>query len=94
MRGALYTRDYAKFRQRLRAARQEAGLLQEEAATALGRPQSFISKCENGERRVDAVELVYFARLYDRPLSFFLGELDEATARRRPRRRQARPRKR
>ncbi len=37
----------------------------------MGRPQSFVSKCESGERRVDFVELQYFARTYKKPLSFF-----------------------
>jgi transcriptional regulator with XRE-family HTH domain len=56
---------------RLKKARQEAGLTQTEVALALGRPQSFLSKCESGERRVDYVELLEFARLYKVPVSFF-----------------------
>jgi predicted transcriptional regulator len=55
----------------LRQARKDAGLTQVEAAKRLGKPQSFISKCESGERRVDALELIAFARLYRRPLSYF-----------------------
>jgi hypothetical protein len=42
-------------------------------ARKLARPQSFVSKCESGERRVDVVELQEFARLYGKPLSFFAG---------------------
>jgi hypothetical protein len=34
-------------------------------------PQSFLSKCESGERRVDFVELREFARVYGVPLKFF-----------------------
>ena len=46
--------------------------VQMEVAKALRRPQSFVSKCESGERRVDVVELEEFAKLYRRSLSFFL----------------------
>lgn len=47
---------------------------QEDVARALGKPQSFISKCESGERRVDFVELLDFAQLYKKNLSYFRGE--------------------
>ena len=40
-------------------------------ARALGKPASYISKCELGERRVDFIELVAFARLYRKPLDHF-----------------------
>jgi len=43
--------------QLLRQLREEAGLRQTELAGLLGRPQSFVSKYESGERRLDLVEL-------------------------------------
>jgi transcriptional regulator with XRE-family HTH domain len=63
---------YNRFLERLKAARRRAGLTQAEVAQRLGRPQSFVSKCESGERRVDVIELAAFARLYRRPMSFFV----------------------
>jgi hypothetical protein len=41
------------------------------ASRLLSRPQSFVSKCESGERRIDFVELQHLARIYRRPLSYF-----------------------
>lgn len=41
----------------LRELRESAGLNQEEVAKAVGRPQSFVSKYEAGERRLDVLEL-------------------------------------
>jgi transcriptional regulator with XRE-family HTH domain len=58
--------------ERLKVARKQAGITQIAAAKMLRRPQSFISKCESGERRVDVVELQEFARLYRKPLTFFV----------------------
>ena len=68
---ALHSRRYASFVERLRAARIEAGLTQVEAARRLRRSQSWISKCELGERRVDFVELEDFARVYGLALDYF-----------------------
>ncbi|WP_159726087.1 helix-turn-helix domain-containing protein [Methylosinus sp. Ce-a6] len=44
------------------AAREEANLTQAELGQRLGATQSFISKCERGERRLDVVEFVEFVR--------------------------------
>ncbi len=57
---------------RLREARQATGLTQVEVAAKLRRPQSYVSKCESGERRVDVVELQEFAQLYKKELTFFV----------------------
>lgn len=65
-------RRYREFCAQLRRARRDAGMTQAEVATALSVPQSFVSKCESGERRVDIVELDGFARLYGKPLGFFI----------------------
>lgn len=59
--------------QRLIQARQEAGLTQREVSTRIGRAHSFLSKCETGERRVDVLELLQLAKLYDKPLQYFFG---------------------
>jgi transcriptional regulator with XRE-family HTH domain len=42
-------------------------------AKQLGVPQSFISKIESGERRVDVVELQALARLYKKALTYFVA---------------------
>lgn len=59
---------------RLREARKAAGLTQVEAATRLGVPQTFISRVELGERRIDPLELQELAELYEKPLGYFLDE--------------------
>ncbi len=63
---------YLHFLKRLRQAREEAGMTQTEVAEKLRVPYSFVSKCERGERRVDAVEFFDFARIYRKPLDFFI----------------------
>ena len=48
---------YELFCSLLREARNEAGMTQTDLAIALGKPQSYVSKYESGERRLDIVEL-------------------------------------
>lgn len=68
----LHTEEYESLVERLREAREEAGLTQEEVAGVFGRPQSFLSKIESGERRIDPVELCHLADLYKKPVDWFL----------------------
>ena len=66
------TPAYRSFLARLIEARTRAGLTQQQVARALHIPQSRISRMESGERRVDITELVEFARLYRRSLTWFV----------------------
>ena len=59
----------------LRQAREDAGLSQRDAARRLRKPQSFISKCEMGERRIDPIELQILAQLYGKPVAYFYRHL-------------------
>lgn len=61
----------------LRQARQEAGLLQVELAERLGRPQSFVSKYESGERRLDLIELRAICLVLQRNLVSFVHEFEQ-----------------
>jgi transcriptional regulator with XRE-family HTH domain len=72
LKDASYRYRYAQFLGRLKQARVEAALSQVEVSKRLKRPQSFVSKIESGERRVDVVELSELAKLYRKPLNFFL----------------------
>lgn len=62
---------YREFLSKLIEARKSAKLNQSEAARLLGKHQSYISKCESGERRIDIVELQIFATIYGKPIDFF-----------------------
>jgi transcriptional regulator with XRE-family HTH domain len=67
-----YQRAYKAFRERLIQARRDAGMTQGQVTRRIGKPHSFISKCELGERRVDFVELQLLAKIYEKPLAFFV----------------------
>jgi len=49
-------------------------MTQVETGKKLKKPQAYVSKIERGERRVDVVESNEFARLYDKPLGYFVDE--------------------
>jgi Helix-turn-helix len=46
----------------LATARRRANVTQQELAARLGKPQSFVSEYERGQRRVDVVELLVISR--------------------------------
>lgn len=57
-----FSRKYQHLRKVLAEARLAAGVTQVELARQLGRPQSFVSKFERGERRLDVVEFLEITR--------------------------------
>ena len=61
---SIYSPEYKVFLTRLRQLRLAKGLTQVQVAKALRKPQSFVSKIEHGERRLDPLELKALARLY------------------------------
>ena len=65
--------QYRKMLERLREARLAARLTQEAVAERIGVRQTLVSKMELGERRIDVVELAELAKLYEKPLEFFVG---------------------
>jgi transcriptional regulator with XRE-family HTH domain len=69
---SIYTPEYRFMLARLRQARRDAGLTQAAAGQRLGLRQNHVSRMETGERRLDPVELAAFARLYGKPLDYFL----------------------
>ncbi len=62
MSRTIHTPEYRALVQLLRQLRLQAGLRQRELAEILGRPQSYVSKYESGERRLDVVELRQICR--------------------------------
>jgi transcriptional regulator with XRE-family HTH domain len=55
---APFSPEYRRFCALLKTARRTAGLTQNDVAKHLGRPQSYVSKYELGERRLDVIEFV------------------------------------
>ncbi|MEG3897276.1 MULTISPECIES: helix-turn-helix transcriptional regulator [unclassified Microcoleus] len=60
---SVFSHEYETFRSCMIAARKEAQLTQESVAKSLKKPQSFVAKYENGERRLDVIEFLLVARV-------------------------------
>ena len=77
----IHSTEYADFLRLLRQFREKQGLTQEQLAKRLDTTQSFISKCERGERRIDALELRAFCRAMGVSMTAFVAELEEVLSR-------------
>lgn len=60
---SIYSDEYQIVIKTLRSTRIELGITQTQLAESLGKPQSFVAKVENGERRLDMIEFTKIARL-------------------------------
>lgn len=73
MNKTITTKEYVKFIEKLREARLELGLKQIDVAKKLKRPQSYISRVESGEYRLDIMEVKRFAKLYKKDINYFIN---------------------
>nr|WP_314432333.1 helix-turn-helix transcriptional regulator [uncultured Brevundimonas sp.] len=64
--------------ERLREAREYIGLKQDEVATYLKLTRTALTGIENGQRKVEATELVRLARLYRQSVGWLTGEEEQA----------------
>ena len=73
MTKTIHTEEYKKISAKLKKARIDVGLTQLDVSQKLNKPQSYISKAENGEQRIDILELKMFAKLYNKDIKYFLN---------------------
>lgn len=76
MSKSMFTNEYTVFRDLLRKLRAEKGFTQVQLSEALGMPQSFVSKYETGERRLDVIELRDVCQSLNVTLSAFAKKLE------------------
>jgi transcriptional regulator with XRE-family HTH domain len=72
----IYSREYAVVLRLLRAAREKAGITQVKLAEKLGLTQSFVSKIERGDRRLDIVQLRTVCQVFGLSLLEFVKQLE------------------
>mgnify|MGYP001109296107 CR=1 FL=1 len=69
----LYSEKQKQLVENIRKARIEAGLNQKELANKLNKTQSFLSKIETGQVKVDAILLNEIAKILDKDLNYFIN---------------------
>jgi transcriptional regulator with XRE-family HTH domain len=76
MKKSIHSARYRIFLKVLRQTRRQAGLTQAQLAKKIGETQTFVSKCERGERRIDVIELRTFCRAFGSSLKQFVSALE------------------
>ena len=77
---SIFTNRYKLLLGHLRTARAEANLTQADIAKSLRTTQSFVSKCERGERRLDVLELRAWCRALGISFPSFIARLERSIA--------------
>ena len=72
MSRTIYSKEHKHIVGQLKRAREKAGFDQKKVAKFLGKTQSYVSKVESGQRRLDVVQLKEFAKIYKKPLTYFI----------------------
>jgi transcriptional regulator with XRE-family HTH domain len=80
MEKSIHTREYAVLLRLLKRAREATGLTQVQVAKRLKLSQSFVTKMECGDRRIDLMQLRTICRLYGSTLAEFVAEFEAEVA--------------
>lgn len=80
MTSSVFTKKYEVFRELLIQHRKVAGITQQYLAEKLNRPQSFVSKYESGERRLDLVEFLDVAEALQFDVCDFINKLEKGAS--------------
>lgn len=78
MSQTIYTDRHTRLAKLLTERRKAAGLTQAAVAKAMGRHQPFIANIENGDRRVDVVELMELADIIGFEIHELIDELEQS----------------
>lgn len=71
---SIHDARYRRLLVRLKEARESAGLAQIEVSRRLRKTANFVNKLELGERRLQVLDLEDLARIYGKPLRYFLPD--------------------
>lgn len=74
MPSSIFTQRHQEFIAFIASVRKATDITQVELAVRLGKPQSFVSKVERGERRLDVIEFCQVAEALDRDPAKLLQE--------------------
>jgi transcriptional regulator with XRE-family HTH domain len=77
MEKTIYTRDYAIVLRLIKEARENSGITQVQLAKRLRLTQSYVSKIERGESRLDIVQLRTLCQTFGLSLTDFVKRLEE-----------------
>ena len=80
MTSSVFTKKYEVFRELLIQYRKNAGITQQSLAEKLNKPQSFVSKYESGERRLDVIEFLDVAEALQFDVYQFIKELEQSVS--------------
>lgn len=72
MNKAIYTKTHKTLVEKLKEARKKAGLKQTDVAEKLGKTQSYVSKIESGQCRIDIIQLKELSEIYKKTASYFI----------------------
>ena len=86
MEKTIFTEEYAALLALLRETRKAAGLTQVQLAERVGETQSYVSKLERGELRLDVIQLRTLCLAFGTTLPGFVAKLEERLAKRAKRR--------